>query len=227
MTAGSGTPTSVADRNADAAPGGRTSPGPSERKFIVVSGCNGVGKSTVAQALSDRRGAVVFHYPLEFVAFREKVALDTDVAALPRLLYYLGATLQLSDLVRQQLARSDVICDRYLESPLSLLLAESAFIETDLDRICAPFEPYLCVPNLTLFLTADYETACHRIRERLPRRRTRVEQLVLESQEFYDLREQALRHQARKRGPLVELDTTRLSLTAMCEAAVTHVERSG
>lgn len=193
----------------------------------MVSGCNGVGKSTVAQALSHRFGAVVFHYPVEFVAFREKVALDTDVSALPRLLYYLGATLHLSDLVRQQLTRSAVICDRYLESPLSLLLAESCFVEAELDRICTPFEPYLCVPHLTLFLTAEYETACHRIRERMPRRRTRVEQLVLESRAFFDRREQALRQQARKRGPLVELDTTRLSLMGMCEATVALLERDG
>jgi thymidylate kinase len=227
MTAGSGTPTSVADQKRDAAPSDAASAGPPMRRFIVVSGCNGVGKSTVAQTLSDRLGAVVFHYPVEFVAFREEVALDTEVAALPRLLYYLGATLHLSDLVRQQLDRSDVICDRYLESPLSLLLAESSFIETDLDRICAPFEPYLCVPNLTLFLTADYETACHRIRERLPRRRTRVEQLVLESRDFFDRRERALRHQARKRGPVVELDTTRLSPAEMCQEAIALVERDG
>ena len=193
----------------------------------MVSGCNGVGKSTVARALGDWLGAEVFHYPVEFVAFRERVALDTEVAALPRLLYYLGATLHLSDLVQQQLIRSDVICDRYLESPLSLLLAESSFAESDLDRICAPFEPYLCIPSLTLFLTSDYETACHRIRERLPRRRTRVEQLVLESQEFFHRREQALRHQARKRGPLVELDTTRLNLPEMCQAASLLVGRGG
>jgi thymidylate kinase len=209
MAAGSGTPSSTA-RN----------------RFIVVSGCNGVGKSTVAQALGDRLGAVVFHYPVEFVAFRERVALDTEVSELPRLLYYLGATLHLSDLVRQQLARSDVICDRYMESPISLLLAESSLTEADLDRICAPFEPYLRVPDLTLFLTAEYGTACHRIRERLPRRRTRVELLVLESPEFFHRREEALRRQAAKRGPLVELDTTELSVTEMCQATAALVDRS-
>ena len=187
--------------------------------FIVVSGCNGVGKSTVAQALRDRLGAAVFHYPAEFVQFRERVALDTDVSALPRLLYYLGATLHLSDMVRQQLARSDVICDRYLESPVSLLLAESAFDAADLDRISAPYRSYLCVPDLTLLLTAEYPAACSRIRARLPARRTRVEQLVLDSPEFFHRREAAIRTQAVKLGPVVELDTTNLSPEAMCETA--------
>jgi thymidylate kinase len=187
--------------------------------FIVVSGCNGVGKSTVAQALRDRLDAAVFHYPAEFVQFRERVELDTAVSELPRLLYYLGATLHLSDLVRQRLAQGHVVCDRYLESPVSLLIAESAFSAEDLDRMCAPYQSYLCVPDLTLLLTAEYATACARIRDRIPVRRTRVEQRVLDSQEFFQRRETALRTQVAKLGPVVELDTTGLSLEAMCEAA--------
>ena len=195
------------------------SPSLPARKFIVVSGCNGVGKSSVAQALRDRLDALVFHYPPEFVQFRERASLDTAVAELPRLLYYLGAALHLSDLVRQQLTRSHVICDRYVESPVSLLIAESAFLEGDVDRICGPFQPYLCVPDLTLLLTAGYEAACHRIRERLPARCTRVEQLVLASPDFFRRREIALRTQAAKLGPVLELDTTNLSQTAMCHSA--------
>jgi hypothetical protein len=114
-----------------------------------------------------------------------------------------------------------------MESPISLLLAESSLTEADLDRLCAPFESYLRVPDLTLFLTAGYGIACHRIRERLPQRRTRVERLVLESPEFFHRREEALRRQAAKRGPLVELETTQLTVAAMCRAAATLVERSG
>lgn len=193
--------------------------GPASWKFLVVSGCNGVGKSTVARSLSDRLAAVVFHYPPEFVRFREVVSLDAKVSALPRLLYYLGATLHLSDLVRSQLARGHVICDRYLESPVSLLLAESAFTEDDLDRICAPFRPYLRVPDLTLFLTASYETARARIRRRLPEDLTRVQQAVLDSPEFFHDRQASLRAQAARLGPMLELDSTELNEADMCRAA--------
>lgn len=184
-----------------------------------MSGCNGVGKSTVAQALRERLDAAVFHYPAEFVQFRERVALDTEVSELPRLLYYLGATLHLSDMVRVQLARGHVVCDRYLESPVSLLIAESAFSAEEVDRWCTPYRSYLCLPDLTLLLTADYPTACARIRARLPARRTRVEQRVLDSKEFYQRREAAIRTQVAKLGLAVELDTTNLGVEPMCEAA--------
>jgi thymidylate kinase len=192
---------------------------PAPFRFIVVSGCNGVGKSTVVRSLQDRVDAATFHYPAEFVRFREEAGLDTKVSALPRLLYYLGATLHLSDLVGQQLSRSHVICDRYLESPLSLLIAESALTEGEIDTICDPFRPYLCAPDLTLLLTAGHETACTRIRERLPARRTRVEQLVLQSPEFFYKREHIFRMYAAKLGPTRELDTTVLNVAEMCRAA--------
>ena len=65
------------------------------------------------------------------------------LAPLPRLAYYLAATLHLSDLVRAQLTQSHVICDRYLASPLSLMIAESAIEETEARRLMEPFESYL------------------------------------------------------------------------------------
>src|SRR5437763_10665397 len=88
-------------------------------KFLVIEGCNGVGKSTITEYLSDRLGASTFHYPPEFVSFRRDVHLDESVAPLPRVAYYLAATLHLSDLVRAQLKQSHVVCDRYLASPRS------------------------------------------------------------------------------------------------------------
>jgi len=104
---------------------------PSQSRFLVIEGCNGVGKSTIVEYLCARVGASSFHYPPTFVSFRREVHLDESVAPLPRLAYYLAATLHLSDLVRAQLKQSHVICDRYLASPLSLMIGESAMEETD------------------------------------------------------------------------------------------------
>jgi len=104
-------------------------------KFLVIEGCNGVGKSTITEYLSARAGASTFHYPPEFVSFRRNVHLDECLAPLPRLAYYLAATLHLSDLVRAQLTQGHVICDRYLASPLSLMIAESAIEETEARRL--------------------------------------------------------------------------------------------
>ncbi len=132
-------------------------------KFLVIEGCNGVGKSTITEYLSARAGASTFHYPPEFVSFRRDAQLDERLAPLPRLAYYLAATLHLSDLVRAQLTQSHVVCDRYLASPLSLMIGESAIEETEACRLVEPFLSYLCMPDLTLLLTAEHAVASARI----------------------------------------------------------------
>jgi thymidylate kinase len=196
----------------------RSGPSPPPPRFIVVTGCHGVGKSTVAEALAGPLGAAVLQYPFEFVRFRERVGLDTDVAALPRLLYYLGATLHLSDLVQRELPRRPVVCDRYLESPLALLIGEGVFDEADLARICGPFLPHLCRPGVTLLLTAAHEAASHRMQGR-GQPHSATQQHMLRSPGFYAACEGALRTEAARLGPMLELDTTHLSPEAMCAAA--------
>jgi len=63
------------------------------------------------------------------------VHLDESVAPLPQHCLLSTATLHLSDLVRAQLKQSHVVCDRYLASPLSLMIAESAIDETEARRL--------------------------------------------------------------------------------------------
>ena len=190
-------------------------------KFLVIEGCNGVGKSTITEYLSGRLGASSFHYPPEFVSFRRDVHLDECLAPLPRLAYYLAATLHLSDLVRAQLTQSHVICDRYLASPLSLMIAESAIEETEARRLTEPFVSYLCVPDLTLLLTAGHTVASARIDNRSLKSGmlTPVARRMLESEEFFHKRENASRRFAMSLGPVVELDTTNLSPQEMCNSA--------
>ena len=194
---------------------------PSRSKFLVIEGCNGVGKSTIAEYLSARIGASTFHYPPEFVSFRREVHLDECVAPLARLVYYLAATLHLSDLVRAQLKQSHVICDRYLASPLSLMIGESAMEETDARRALEPFLSYLCVPDLTLLLTAEHAVASVRINKRSLEsgKLTPVGRRTLESKEFFQKRENACRQFAMRLGPVVELDTTNLSHEEMLNSA--------
>ena len=194
---------------------------PSQSKFLVIEGCNGVGKSTIVEFLRARTGASSFHYPPEFVSFRRDVHLDECLAPLPRLAYYLAATLHLSDLVCAQLIQSHVICDRYLASPLSLMIAESAIEETEARRLTEPFASYLCVPDLTLLLTATHAVASARINNRSLKSGmlTPVARKILESEEFFHKRENASRRLAMSLGPVVELDTTNLSPEEMCNSA--------
>src|SRR5690349_6220768 len=194
---------------------------PSQFRFVVIEGCNGVGKSTITEYLSSRTGAATFHYPPEFVSFRREVHLDESVAPLPRLVYYLAATLHLSDLVRAQLKQSHVICDRYLASPLSLMIAESAIEEAQARRLIEPFQSYLLMPELTLLVTAEHAAASARINDRSHKSGmlTPVARRMVESEEFFHKRQNASRHLAMSLGPVVELDTTNLSLEEMCNSA--------
>ena len=193
----------------------------SRYKFLVIEGCNGVGKSTIADYLSARGGALSFHYPPEFVSFRRDVALDESLAPLPRLAYYLAATLHLSDLVRAQLTQSHVICDRYLASPLSLLMAESVIEEAPAWKLMEPFASYLCKPEVNLLLTAEHAVASARIKNRSVRSGmlTPVARRILESEEFFQRRENACRQIAMRLSVVLELDTTNLSAEEMCNSA--------
>jgi len=194
---------------------------PPQSRFLVIEGCNGVGKSTIEKYLTARIGASTFHYPPEFVSFRREVRLDECVAPLPRLVYYLAASLHLSDLVRAQLTQSHVICDRYLASPLSLMIAESAIEETEACRLMKPFASYLRMPDLTLLLTAEHAVASARIHNRShdSGMLTPVARRMLESEEFFHKRENACRQFAMRLGPVMELDTTNLSPEEMCNCA--------
>ena len=190
-------------------------------RFLVIEGCNGVGKTTITEYLIARLGASSFHYPPEFVSFRRDVHLDQSVAPLPRLVYYLAATLHLSDLVRAQLTQSHVICDRYLASPLSLMIGESAIEETEARQLAEPFESYLCIPDLTLLVTAEHSVVSARIHNRALKSGllTPVAQRMVESKEFFQKRENACRRLAKRLGPVVELDTTSLSPEEMHDSA--------
>jgi thymidylate kinase len=194
---------------------------PLQSKFLVIEGCNGVGKSTIVEYLGARAGASSFHYPPEFVNFRREVHLDEHVAPLPRLVYYLAATLHLSDIVRAQLTQSHVICDRYLASPLSLMIGDSAIEETDARSLTEPFESHLCMPDLTLLVTAKYPTVSARIYDRSLKSGmlTPIARRMLESEEFFHNREDACRRWAKRLGPVVELDTTNLSPEEMRDSA--------
>ena len=194
---------------------------PSRSKFLVIEGCNGVGKSTIVEFLRTRTGASSFHYPPEFVSFRRDVDLDECLAPLPRLAYYLAATLHLSDLVRVQLLQSHVVCDRYLASPLSLMIAESAIEENETRHLIEPFASYLHRPDLTLLLTATHSVASARINDRSLKSGllTPVARRILESEEFFHKRENASRRLAMSLSPVVELDTTNLSPQEMCDSS--------
>lgn len=195
-------------------------------QLIVVEGSSGVGKSTIAGQLRQALGAALFHYPAEFTRFRSEVAMDSEVGPLANLVYHLGATLHLSDLVRAELAARPVVCDRYLPGPLSLLSARGVLGESELERLSGPFEHRLVRPALTVLVRATWERVCERIRARSePARLRAAERWVLESRDFFRRRETSLARHAARLGPVTEFDTTEMSaeesgqaVAAICRA---------
>ena len=72
---------------------------PGLQPIIAIEGTSGVGKTTLAAPLGARLGAVGFHFPPEFVRFRQEVGLDDGFPPIARLLYYTAGVAQLSDMV--------------------------------------------------------------------------------------------------------------------------------
>ncbi len=200
-----------------------------EPAFVVIEGNNGTGKTTVAEGLAARDGAVRFHFPAVFGRFRREAGLDEGMDPLPRLAYYLAATVHLSSLVQAEVADGrSVVCDRYLAAPLSLLVADGALTDDEACRLSEPFVATLARPQATLLLVADHGVAAERVLRRVAGgaagHLTPVERLTVESPAFFAARAAALRRHAGRVGPVVELDTTALTPDDVLPAALRALE---
>jgi thymidylate kinase len=188
-------------------------------RFVVVDGNNGTGKSTIVDRLRDELDASSFHFSEAFGRFRRDVGLDTEVPPIPRLAYYLAATLELSELARAELAAGrNVVCDRYAAAPLSLLEAEGVLDAGELNRRSRAVDDDLLRPDLTLLAVAAHAVAAGRTRGRADaegRSLTPVEARTVGSSAFFEAREAALHRHAGRLGPVVVLDTTGLTIEAM------------
>jgi len=192
---------------------------------VAVEGAVGVGKTTVAAYLAAALGAVHLHFPPEFLRFRSEARLDERMHPIPRLAYYLAATAELSEMVRAELPARPVVCDRYLVTPLSLLEAEGALERAEIDRLATPILSHILVPDLTLLLLADHGVASQRARarERPEKELTAVHRRALDSAAFFGRWQETYRREAARIGPVVEMDTTALSVEETCSAAAARV----
>jgi thymidylate kinase len=197
----------------EAVRGSRLQPNVGPGRLVVIEGNNGVGKSAVAAFLAGRLNAATFHFTEAFRRFRLEAAIDRGMAALPRFSYYLSATIELSCLVREELEWRDVVCDRYLPAPLSILVADQAMTYEEALSLTERFEPHLVRPDAILLLTADHATASARLRSRIGpgTPENPIHGQTLESAPFFRRRESILRREGRRIAPLVELDTNGLT----------------
>ena len=82
------------------------------KKFIVIEGVDGSGKSEAGRIVSNMLGALYIESPLpEFKLVREYI--DEYSSPVGRFLFYLSTNLDLSRVIKNNLESQDVICARY------------------------------------------------------------------------------------------------------------------
>jgi len=195
-----------------------------EARFIVVEGVHGAGKSTLCELLQKRFSAALLHATPEFVRFRAEAQLDQKVAWLPRLFYYMAVTMQVSDLVREQLTRRHVVCDRYIATPLSLMACDGSLDAEAVAEFSGVYESYCCRPDFTLLLTVDYDVAVARIKQRSAHVASWTEKAVLDSPAFFDRAQEEFRREVARRGPFMEVNTSKLECQDVLSVVLPVIE---
>ncbi|MFI5986485.1 dTMP kinase [Streptomyces sp. NPDC051555] len=130
--------------------------------FVVLEGVSAVGKSTLAQLLADRLGAMRLHtLPAPHNGWVPTVHVEFQ--PLPTLAFYLSGLLHASDAIRAGLALHPVIADRYTSSVIACQAAVSGVSVGAVAGLLEPFRPYLATPDATFYLRSSEAT----LRERM------------------------------------------------------------
>lgn len=130
--------------------------------FYALEGLDGVGKSSVARALAERKDAEYLRCPPNKLdSIREWI--DNDQRSTEtKFLLYLGGNSAVSDEIRRELEEgNDVILDRYYPTTVAYHA-----IEMDQDLLSVVDETNLIEPDEFIYLEADQETRNERISSR-------------------------------------------------------------
>ncbi|MEV1025304.1 thymidylate kinase [Streptomyces sp. NPDC050264] len=134
-----------------------------DQPFIVLEGVSGIGKSTLATLLTHQLKATSLHtLPRPHTDWAKDV--NTRLAPLPQLCFYLSGLLYASDRVRTSRAVSPVIADRYTSSVLACHAAVHNIAVDQVRQLADPFLPYLVQPTHTFYLHCSEETLRARMR---------------------------------------------------------------
>ncbi|MGW6863942.1 dTMP kinase [Streptomyces sp. NPDC054912] len=129
--------------------------------FIALESVSGVGKSTLTAILAHRLNGSGIHTLAPPHSGWSDAA--HRLSPLPILAFYLSGLLHVSDRIRRALAIGPVIADRYASSVTACQAAIHGVDITEVDRLIAPFRPYLVVPDHTFYLRCSEETLRQRM----------------------------------------------------------------
>ena len=134
-----------------------------KRMFIVITGLDGSGTSTVAEQFHKiDKESFLFHTPDEVYERKSIDSAVRDVSQWAHYLYYLSSVVYLSDYVRKNIdyKKHNVYCVRYLID--TVVSHRVAGLNVDMD-----YERYGIIrPDLTIFVQLDEKKRQDRIKSR-------------------------------------------------------------
>lgn len=134
-----------------------------DQPFIALEGVSGIGKSTLATLLTHQLQATSLHtLPRPHSDWSKDI--NTRLAPLPQLCFYLSGLLHAGDRVRTARKVSPVIADRYQSSVLACHAAVHRIPIEHVRELAAPFRPYLIEPTHTFYLRCSEQSLRARMR---------------------------------------------------------------
>lgn len=127
-------------------------------KLIVIEGCDGSGKSSVAKGLAEEINGVYVKTPSKiFWDIREKVEETKDWNTI--FFFYLTGTLVASHEISELLKTSHVVCDRYFYSTIAYHRCLGVKIPNGIENLFTP-------PDFSFCLYANKEEIKKRLGKR-------------------------------------------------------------
>ena len=132
--------------------------------FIVITGLDGSGTSTIAKKLHEMdEGSILLRTPSVEYANRDYIDNEVrEISQLAHYLFYLSSVVYISDKIRKEFnyKKKNVYCVRYLID--TVVSHNSAGLNVELE-----YEKYgILKPDLTIFIKLNEETRQKRIKER-------------------------------------------------------------
>lgn len=146
------------------------------RRYVVVEGLIGVGKTTLCRLLKRERGAELFLEPAATNPFLEPFYREPERFAFPVQMFYLINRWRQQSAIRQQDLFSNLVVSDYLFEK-DRLFAEKTLPADELelyDRFAGALGEQTPTPDLLIFLDAPTEV----ILERIERRRAPGEEVI-------------------------------------------------
>lgn len=141
---------------------------PEKYRYIVVEGPIGVGKTTLARAISEASGASLMLEDPDANPFLPRFYENADRYALPTQLFFLFQRIdQLAALNQSDLFKRATVADFMLEK--DALFARLNLKDEELklyEQIYAHLKPQVPVPDLVIYLQAASDTLIERVQRR-------------------------------------------------------------